>query len=51
MNVYDAIVVGVIAVTWLATVKMICSTIVVNSSVKNADAETIRDLLKVGKRI
>ena len=37
MNVYDCIVIGVIALTWLASVKMICNAIVACAGVKNAE--------------
>lgn len=51
MNVYDAIVVGVIAITWLASVKMICGAIVACAGVKGLNAEMLEKMIKEAGRL
>lgn len=50
MNVYDVIVVAIIALTWLCSVKMVCNAIVASAGVKGLEADTIKKMFEEGRK-
>lgn len=50
MNVYDVIVVAIIALTWLCSVKMVCNAIVASAGVKGLEAETLKRMFEEGRK-
>ncbi len=50
MNVYDAIVIGLIALTWLASVKMVCSAVIACAGIKKTEADVVKAMFEEGRK-